>query len=291
VSTEPRETKIEFALQASLTDATSWTSLARRAEDAGFVALLVADHPGLSASPFVALAAAASVTSTITLGTYVVNAGVRDPVHVASDVATLDVVSGGRALLGLGAGHTPAEWEASGLPYPAAAAERVDNLFRFLQRLLVRLQDPEVLPRPVQPRIPLLLGGGNRRLLEYAVAHADIVGLSGLGRTLADGHSHEVRWSARDVDALTASVRGAACVDVLVQHVEITDDRDAAAARFAAKVPTLTVDDLLQCPFVLIGTEAEIAAQVRAHQKRWGINRFTVRAPALDAVEPVIARF
>ncbi|HEX5095154.1 MAG TPA: TIGR03621 family F420-dependent LLM class oxidoreductase [Acidimicrobiia bacterium] len=263
--------------------------LAARAEAVGFAALLVADHPGSSASPFVALGAAASVTSTIALGTYVVNAGVRDPVHVASDVATLDVVSGGRALLGLGAGHTPAEWEMSGLRYPSAG-ERVDHLFRFVERVRARLQDPEVLPRPVQPRIPLLLGGGNRRLLAYAVAHADIVALSGLGRTLADGHTHEVRWRAADVDALAASVRGAACVDVLVQHVEITDEREAVAARFAEDVPSLTVDDLLACPFVLIGTEDEIAAQVRSHHERWGIDRFTVRAPALDAIAAVIAR-
>jgi probable F420-dependent oxidoreductase len=289
VSTDPPKTKIEFALQASLADAASWRSLAARAETAGFAALLVADHPGLSASPFVALAAAASATSTITLGTYVLNTGVRDPVHVASDVATLDVVSGGRALLGLGAGHTPAEWEVSGLPYPSATT-RVDELFRFVERVLVRLQDPEVLPRPVQPRIPLLLGGGNRRLLEYAVAHADIVGLSGLGRTLADGHSHEVRWSTRDVDALAASVRGAACVDVLVQHVEITGDREAATARFVAGVPSLAVEDLLSCPFVLIGTEDEIAAHVLASRERWGIDRFTVRANALDAISGVIDR-
>ena len=286
---ESRQTKIEFALQASLTDAASWTALAARAEAAGFASLLVADHPGSTASPFVALAAAASATSSITLGTYVVNTGVRDPVHVASDVATLDVVSGGRALLGLGVGHTPAEWAMSGLTYPSAAA-RVSHLLEFTERVQARLADPDVLPRPVQARIPLLLGGGNRRLLDYAVSHADIVGLSGLGRTLADGHSHEVRWSSADVDALTASVRGAACVDVLVQHVEITDDREAVAARFATEVPALTVEDLLQCPFVLIGSEDEIAEQVRTHQTRRRINRFTVRAPALDAIAAVIAR-
>ncbi|MCK6212251.1 LLM class flavin-dependent oxidoreductase [Georgenia sp. EYE_87] len=47
-------------------------------------------------------------------GSYVTNGGVREPQHIAADVATLDVVSGGRARLGLGAGHTPAEWRAVG---------------------------------------------------------------------------------------------------------------------------------------------------------------------------------
>jgi alkanesulfonate monooxygenase SsuD/methylene tetrahydromethanopterin reductase-like flavin-dependent oxidoreductase (luciferase family) len=65
------------------------------------------------------LAAAAAATSRIRLGTYVVNAGAREPLHLASEVATLDVVSGGRAVFGAGAGHTPAEWTMFGRPYPS----------------------------------------------------------------------------------------------------------------------------------------------------------------------------
>ncbi|MER6595316.1 LLM class flavin-dependent oxidoreductase, partial [Micromonospora purpureochromogenes] len=88
-----------FSLQATPTDAASWLDLARRAEAAGFDALLAADHPGAVTSPFVALAAAASVTSMIGLGSYVSNLGVREPILLATDVATLDLVSGGRARL------------------------------------------------------------------------------------------------------------------------------------------------------------------------------------------------
>ena len=80
---------ITFALQAGLRDAVTWSTLARKAEKARFEAFLVADHPGVSSSPFVALATAAAATSTITLGTYVLNAGVRDPLQIAADVATL----------------------------------------------------------------------------------------------------------------------------------------------------------------------------------------------------------
>ncbi|MCM0677447.1 LLM class flavin-dependent oxidoreductase, partial [Micromonospora phytophila] len=99
---------VTFSLQATPSDAASWLDLARRAEAAGFDALLAADHPGAVTSPFVALAAAGAVTTTLNLGSYVSNAGVREPILLATDVATLDVVSGGRARLGLGAGHTPA---------------------------------------------------------------------------------------------------------------------------------------------------------------------------------------
>ena len=80
--------------------------------------------------PFVALATAAAATSKIRLGTYVVNVGVRDPLQIATDVATLDVVSGGRAQLGIGAGHTPAEWTMTGTPYPSPRADHAPHRIR-----------------------------------------------------------------------------------------------------------------------------------------------------------------
>jgi alkanesulfonate monooxygenase SsuD/methylene tetrahydromethanopterin reductase-like flavin-dependent oxidoreductase (luciferase family) len=91
--------QIEISLQASRTDQRGWAEIARRCEASGLRALLVSDHPGSGASPFVALASAAAVTSTLRLGSYVVNAGVRPPLLLASEVATLDVVSDGRAEL------------------------------------------------------------------------------------------------------------------------------------------------------------------------------------------------
>ncbi|WP_418607682.1 LLM class flavin-dependent oxidoreductase [Georgenia sp. SUBG003] len=61
-------------------------------------------------------------------------------------------------------------------------------------------------PRPVQDRIPLTVGTSNSRLLRFAGEHADVVGLSGLGRTLADGHMHAVRWTTEVVDRQVALV-------------------------------------------------------------------------------------
>ncbi|MCI0384333.1 LLM class flavin-dependent oxidoreductase [Streptomyces sp. CNQ085] len=110
-----------FSVQAVPNDMNSWITLARHCETAGFDALLVPDHPGAAASPFVALAAAAPVTERIGLGPCVANAGVREPLLLASDIATLDVVSGGRARMALGAGHTPAEWAMVGSRRPDVA--------------------------------------------------------------------------------------------------------------------------------------------------------------------------
>ncbi|MFG2100619.1 TIGR03621 family F420-dependent LLM class oxidoreductase [Micromonospora echinaurantiaca] len=298
-----------FSLQAHPSDGPGWLDLARRAEAAGYDALLAADHPGAVASPFVALAAAAAVTSTIGLGSYVSNAGVREPMLLASDVATLDLLSGGRARLGLGAGHTPAEWRAIGRERPdvpgrvrrcVAVAEAVralldgDEVTVDTPELAMRAARLET-PRPVR-RIPLTFGGANSTLLRWAGAHADVVGLAGLGRTLPDGHQHEVRWRAAEIEhqleCVAAGAAGRAeppALEALVQQVTVTDDAEAAAAKTAGETG-LTVAELLATPFVLIGTEDEIVATVAEHRRRWGVTRFVVRADALDPLTPVLAR-
>jgi len=291
-----------FALQVQPDHATEWLDTARRAEAAGFDTLLVADHPGVVASPFVALAAAAAVTSTIRLGSYVSNAGVREPILLAADVATLDVVSGGRALLGIGAGHTPAEWAAVGQTRPDVDG-RVARCIAVAEATRALLGGDEVTvdtpglritgarltkPRPVQDRVPLLFGGGNARLLRWAARNADIVGLSGLGRTLADGHSHEARWRADQIDAQVELIRGST-IEALVQFVAVTDDAGAALAD-RMKDSDLSEADVQAAPYVLVGTADEIVAKVGENRRRWGITRYAVRREALDALGPLLPR-
>jgi probable F420-dependent oxidoreductase len=301
---------VHVSLQADPDDRASWLQLARDAESAGFAALYAADHPGTAASPFVALAAAAAVTERITLGTCVVNAGMREPLALASEVATLDVVSDGRALLGIGAGHTPAEWTMGGRAYPGAA-ERVDRMIEVAEATQALLAGDEVTatgrhvvlaaarlerPRPVQAQVPLLVGGSGARVLAFAARRADVVGITGLGRTLPDGHRHDVAWSEAEVrsslDAI-AAVAGAAGrspeVEALVQVVEITDDAPGAAEALAQRVPGATPDDLLRAPYAWIGTVDEIRTELDRH-RRSGIDRFVVRPASVDAVRLILDR-
>ncbi|WP_127128463.1 LLM class flavin-dependent oxidoreductase [Georgenia sp. SYP-B2076] len=289
-------------------DAAAWFDTARRAEELGFDALTAPDHPGAVAAPFVALAAAAAVTTRLGLGSYVTNGGVREPAHIAADVATLDVVSGGRARLGLGAGHTPAEWRAVGRERPDVAG-RVARCIAVVEGVRALLAGEEVTadgpvrlhgarlhaPRPVQ-RIPLTIGTSNSALLRYAGAHADVVGLSGLGRTLPDGHQHAVRWTPAEVDAQASLVaEGAAgrdrppALEALVQQVTVTDDAGAVAAELAERAGA-RAEDLLAVPYVLLGTEDEIVDAVREHRRRWGITRYVVRQEAMEAVGGLLPR-
>jgi alkanesulfonate monooxygenase SsuD/methylene tetrahydromethanopterin reductase-like flavin-dependent oxidoreductase (luciferase family) len=142
----------------------------------------------------------------------------------------------------------------------------------------------------VQDPVPLLIGGGNPRLLDYATTHAHTIGFTGLGATLSDGHGHETRWSPADVDTLFGPFRSrrGPRVDVLVQHVELTTDRTAAAATVAEELDGTSAEDLLSAPFVLIGTEEEILAQIRRQATTLGAESYCVRGTALQDLAPIV---
>ncbi len=311
-----RVSAIGFALQIGMPTRAEWLDRARRAEDVGFETLCVADHPGLTASPFVALAAAAQVTSRLRLATAVANLGVRDVVQLASDVATLDVLSDGRAVLGIGAGHTPAEWTTVGRRYPTAS-QRIGRLVEAVDALRDLLAGNDVTihgeyldlegaqlswPRPLQDPVPVLIGGNNRELVRYGGQVADVVELTGLGRTLENGHFHAPEWSSEAIDERVELFRAGSStrpttprLSALVQHVEITEDGAGASQRFLAELPAPLrsqnfpeADAVGQVPFVIIGSASEIVEELLRRRERWGFSRYTVRWPDLEALVPVI---
>jgi probable F420-dependent oxidoreductase len=298
---------MRFGLQLRADDPSTVGADARRAEELGFDTVLVADHVGSDWSPLQCLAAAAAATERIRIGTFVLNAGLHHPLTVAREIATLDRLSGGRVELGLGAGHTSSEFAAMGATF-LPAAERKVRLAEFVEIVRALLDGDTVdhhtdhfqltaaATGPARPagRVPILVGGSGTALLSHAAHHADIVGFTGLGRTLPDGHRHTVRFQPEVLDAEVAVVREAAGersveLNVLVQVVDITDNRRSAAERLASSIDGLTVDDALVTPFLALGTPAEIASHLRAAESRWGIGYAVVRdaeafAPVLDAL-------
>lgn len=249
---------IKLSVQAEPRDIDSWLSLARRLESAGFEALLVGDHPGSGPSPWPALGAAAAVTTTLKLGTYVLQAGVRNPLQAAADAATLNVLAPGRVLFGLGAGHTFREWEVTGRQRPTPA-DRVGRLVEFVD-VVARLLDGEAVTveghylRLVDARLEgvldgarsvrLVVGGGSRAVLRLAATRAEVVALSGLGRTLPDGYRHDVRWSNADLGVQLRVIREeservgiTSEIEALVQNVTVTDDRRWSSPSSASDCP------------------------------------------------------
>ncbi len=299
---------IKVSVQAAPQDLESWLALTRRLESEGFEALLAADHPGMGPSPWPALGAAAAVTDRLKLGTYVLQAGVRDPLQAAADAATLDVLAPGRVLLGLGAGHTFREWESHGLvrPSPSQRAGRLVEFVDAVRRLLdgeavtvtgehLSLVDAQLEKLPSSGRVRLLVGGSNRQILRVAAARADVVALSGLGRTLPDGHQHDVRWARQDVEGQLALIR-AECdrsgtapeIEALVHVVALTDDREETLKRVSEE-QGVPVAQLQHTPFVLVGTPEQMAAQLVEQTEQLGISRYVVREPAIEPLAQVLA--
>lgn len=299
---------IKISIQAEPRDLDSWLFLTRRAESAGFEALLVGDHPGSGASPWPALGAAAAASTRLKLGTYVLQAGVRDPMQVASDAATLDLLAPGRVLLGLGAGHTFGEWEARGLqrPSPADRAGRLEEFVDVLARLLdgdtvtnngryLQLADARLDELPTG-RVQLVVGGGHPRVLRVAAARAQVVALSGLGRTRPDGHRHDVRWTSQELHSQLDLIRDGSVdrgqgpdVEALVQVVTVTADRDRALAELGTRFEGVPVQDLGSTPYMLVGTITEMVDQLERQAEVLGITRYVVREPAIDSAAQIIS--
>ncbi len=169
--------------------------IARTAEEAGFAACFVTDHPfpeaaWLSAGghhaldPFVALSFAAAATSRLRLQTHILVLPYRSPFLVAKAAASLDVLSDGRLILGVAAGYLEGEFAALGADY-ARRNECTDEALVAMKRAwsgesvtmdgaTFRTRGNVMLPRPAQiPHPPLWVGGNSRRAIRRAVQHAD----------------------------------------------------------------------------------------------------------------------
>ena len=104
-----------FGVNAPLASSAPWADTCRTIEEEGFDLLLCPDHLG-APSPFAYLGAAARETTRLRLGTYVLNNEFWNPALLAREAATVDLLSGGRLELGLGAGHMKSEFDDAGIP-------------------------------------------------------------------------------------------------------------------------------------------------------------------------------
>ena len=254
-------------MQATRTaDGAAWLDLVRRVEDLGYSTLTMPDHFADQFAPVPALAAAAAVTTTLRLGTLVAAVDYRHPVVLAKEMATLDVLSGGRLEVGLGAGWMTADYEQAGLALDPAAT-RIDRMVECLEvcRALwsedgavhhagahYRVHGLDGLPKPVQRGgPPVLIGGGAPRMLRAAGRHADIVGVNfDLRGGVIDATVGANATPAMTDRKLSWAQEGAGPawpgreVQVRVFVTQVSEDREAVAELLAAGFG-LSVEDSL----------------------------------------------
>jgi probable F420-dependent oxidoreductase len=280
----------------------------RRAESAGFHTVFVPDHLGAPA-PFPVLLAAAEATEHLRVGTLVLNAPFWTPALLAREAASVDILTDGRLELGLGAGHMKWEFDAAAIPWEPFGArarrleETITELRRFFTGDLAALPGGRA-PLPVQRTgfdgsgPPLIVGGTGDRVLAIAARHADVIGVAGVYQLPGKPPGTFRIGTAAETDERMRFVRGQAGgrgADVewhlLVQMVVPTDDRRAAAADLIDRFDDgMTVDEVLETPFLLIGTHAQMAEQLQASRERYGFSYVTVHDPYYEAFEPVVER-
>ena len=253
-----------------------------RAEELGYDILAAPDHLG-GISPFAALAAAAVTTERLRLRTYVLNIGFWNPALLAREVRTLDMLSEGRAELGLGAGHMKSEHDEAGLPW-RPLPERVEQLERVVVDVRPRLPD----------RVPLVIGAMSRPGLGLAARYADVVAFSGLRQvTGATSGTFTLCSAAETADRVHHIRRQAGSrpyrSDVLLQKVVVGRDPEEAAAEIVAGAPGLTVEQVLDTPFARDASDA--AAELRRRHEVYGFDGVTTHQSEMDALAGVMAAY
>ena len=299
-----------FGVQtSSAPDAAAWRERARRCEALGYSTLYVPDHFTEQWGPLVALTVAAEATTTLNVGGLVFDNDYRHPVVLAKEIATLDLVSGGRVEFGLGAGWMRTDYEQSGIPYdePGVRIDRLEEALEVYRQLFAGsatatgdhydVRDAVGLPVPVTAGGPkLVVGGGGKRVLSLAARHADIVGVNPSLRSgavdeataksaVAELYEQRIGWIREAAGDRLADIE----LQVLTFLVAVDADRDEVAEMMAPGLG-LTPAEAREVPIALVGSVDEICDQLVERRERWGLSYWVVHDPEMEAFAPVVER-
>jgi probable F420-dependent oxidoreductase len=267
----------DFRFGLSLFDASSRAKVhdvARRAEELGYDVVHVPDHLGAPA-PFPTLMSAAAATSTLRLGTFVLNAGFYKPALLARDVGAMRDLTDGRLELGLGTGYVREEFEAAELPYPSAR-ERINHLQHVTEYIRAHLPD-----------VPILIAGNGDRVLTIAAKQADIIGFTGGDQAPGENDPlaeriEFVRNAAPDrFDELELNIA------ITAMPIDGSGLPDLKIPRHF--LPHLTDEELLRHPGVLSGSTRDMADRIRGYRDAYGVTYIIVQAPHAEVFAKVIA--
>jgi len=288
----------------------TWADSARVCEDLGYSTLFVPDHFDEGLGPIAAMATAAAVTTTLRVGALVFDCDFRHPAVLARELATIDVLSQGRLEVGLGAGWKTLDYDRSGIAMdrPGVRVSRMIEHTRIMKALFAEepvtfagehytITDLPGTPRPHTPGgPPILIGGGAPRLLRFAGAVADIVGVN------ASIHSGEIDTDAAH-DALPERIdekvgwlrEGAGArfgeieINAWLAAAEITNDT-AAVADVMGQLFGADPAQVVASPLTLIGSVGECADRLQERRDRWGYSYTVVPGDKAHDFAPLVAR-
>jgi probable F420-dependent oxidoreductase len=287
-----------------------WAEGARRLESSGYDTLVIADHfSPVYFAPIPALTAAALATTRLRVLCTVFANDFRHPATLAKEVATADVLSGGRFEFGFGAGYQKPEYDRVGIRFdpPALRVSRFEEALHVLKGLWAAgpftfrgkhyaITEYDSQPKPMQrPHPPIFIGGGGKRLLSFAAREADIVGIlarsmpagDGLDRTdeTTTSLAQKVEWVREAAPHRFEHLELA----LLIWAVVITDHRQAEAERIAARTQR-PVEQILDSPYYLVGTVDAIVEKLLEQRERHRISHISIFQSDTTAFAPVVAR-
>jgi probable F420-dependent oxidoreductase len=290
---------------------TAWRELARRVEAHGYSTLSINDHFALSpVAPIPMLAALAGATTSLRLGTLVLNNDFRRPQVLAKDLATLDFISEGRLEIGMGAGWLLDDYETSTIPRdsPGIRVDRLEESLELLDAVLqggpftkagryVSAHDLVSVPRCVQkPRPPLLVGGGSERVLRLAGRTADIVSIDWrlaagtiTSETVASGSAEA---TSQKVDWVRAGAGNRFPELELHLNGSLTaicdDPKEGARQLLSAWGIDLEPEAVLESPHCFVGPVSRIVDRLHQVREQWGISYVSVSERLEEAFAPVV---
>ena len=295
---------------------------ARTVEALGYSTFGLADHLVRPFAPLIAGQAVADATTSLRITQTVLAQDFREPVILAKELATLDVLSEGRLQIGLGAGWLRQEYEDASIRFDPASVRiaRLEETAIILKGLFgeepfsfegehYTINAVVGAPRPVQqPRPPIMIGGGGKKLLSVAARQADIVQLMPSnpgGKSLLDN----TQFSADAIEEKVGWIREAAGsrfddIELSAQLLEcaVTNRPDEQLSDFADRIAMVTermggarvsfdIEDLRKSPIVAIGSLDEVCEKLLETRARFGISYFVAPVDGRpDVLAPVIDR-
>jgi probable F420-dependent oxidoreductase len=287
---------------------------ARQAEDLGYHGLVVPDHLIEQLSPVVAMATVAAATSSLRVSAFVLNNDLRHPAVLAQDLASIDVLSGGRVDVAIGAGWNRPEYDAIGLEFAPVAVRqaRLAESVAVLKGMFAgkpfsftgehyTITDYSAQPVPVQrPHPPFMIGGGGRRTLALAGREADIVGLAPRilpggkldARSLTLSAAREkIDW-VRDAagerfDAIELNTYPSAWPAVITDDLRGEARRVVDALRERTGIE-LSEDEIIDSPHIFIGSVDRLVEKFEQLRAELGIS--SVFLGEIGELAPVLER-
>jgi probable F420-dependent oxidoreductase len=303
---------MEYGVQLANLEPARIRDLSQAAEGLGFDCVLFPDHivsegPERQYDPhafnwdMIAIAASvAGATKKIRIGHLVLCNLFRHPAITAQSLTTLDHLSGGRLIAGLGSGWTETEFRMTGIPFPPITERlrMLDEALTCIKSLwaneqttfdgeFYKLRDAILWPKPVQqPHPPIIVGGGGKGLLRIAAKHAGYlniipdagkpghISLVNARKLTADSYRSKAAFVREE-----ATRRGrnpdAIKISSFLYMVQLTDSREATrkTAEMIGGAFGQSADDVLGSPMMLIGTPDDCVAELKRRVKEWGISQ------------------